>query len=140
MLRLISTSRSTSQSSLNVNWAFPFDWYRLCFGRPIMHSNWRTTQILNLQLTWFKYWQNFLSLITFFNHFAPALKALALSEYIVFCLPRLAVIPSKLLINSNVARLGTNSKYTALLTPHENKSMCALDSPLDVILQWLGPE
>ena len=121
------------------------DLYRLCFESPIKRSycppHHGALERLNFQiiLSLLKKSWNFASLLILLNHFAPALKVFALSEYMMFGFPLLEISFSKHLINSAVVRFDTRSRCTALLTLQENKKIYTLISFLPLDLQYNGP-
>lgn len=58
---------------------------------------------------------------------AIALNVFALSKQIIFGLLLLAINVFKHLVNSLVNKFGTNSKYTSLLTMHDNIRIYAIN-------------
>ena len=73
-------------------------------------------------------------LLILFNHFAPALKAFALSEYMMFRFLLLEIDFFNFLINWVVVRSDTSSRCTTLITLQENDKIYALRFflPLDL--------
>ena len=132
LFRLTSKSNNTSFNSDHVSNDLPMDLYRLFFVRPSKRSycppHHGALERLNFQiiLSLLKKSWNFASLLILLNHFAPALKVFALSEYMMFGFPLLEINLLKLLINSVVVRFDTSSRCTALLTLHENNEIHAL--------------
>ena len=135
LLSVISISSKTSSNSDHVNCAFPIVLYKLALIRPISRSNLPphygalgTLSFHKIVSLLKKSW-SFLSLLRFASHFPSALKVLALSGF-----PLLEISLLKLLINSVVVRLDTNSMCTALVTLQENSKIYALSSFFFLVL------
>ena len=118
--------------------------YRFCFVSPIKLSycppHHGALKRLNFQIIFslLKKSRNVSSLLMLFNHFNPALKVFALSEYIMFGFPLLEINFLKLLINAVLVRFDTSSRCTALLVIQKNNKTYALRSffTFRFIIQW----
>ena len=140
LFQLTSTSNNTSSNSDHVNNDLPINLYRICFVIPIKHSYcpphhgaFERLNFLIIRSLLKKLW-NFIFLLILFNHFAPALKAFALSEYMMFRFLLLEIDFFNFLINWAVVRSDTSSRCTTLITLQENDKIYALRFflPLDL--------
>ena len=130
LLKVISTSRSTSSSSPHIrNPPHPIVLFRAFFTKPTTRSNCPPHHgarlRLNCQTIWFSARNilNFSSHVAFFNHRAAPTNVVPLSEYIFFGSPFLAINLFKLRMNSLVSSEGTRSRYKARHREHANSTM-----------------